>query len=1158
MWVRPIGDANDRSEVDHYIFGPRYLGDIGPGVAPGSYSGWRRFKSASGEVHIPPSHEVLLDWSGDSALDLLADLDLTSLAGLIIQSRPRYEDEDDETFSLASITHLTQLETLYIGPNFRSDAEISQLDKFVNLRRLSLGVGLFEGDGLNSLTAMASLEKLIFRFGDAGPEATLAPLAELGNLKWLAFGFSSLNDNLIESIGSIESLRDLSIVTSRISPAGLAVLGRHPGLRSLDLSSLRGCRDGFEALGSSQSLMAIRLVGAEISDADLDSICRLPNLRWLDLSMCQDLTDQGFLHLSRAERLELLNLNMVNMTDLALSALENLENLEDLFLPLGASAVTDEGLRHIGRIVRLRDLDVSGTSVTEDGIRHLAGLKNLRRLSLPYPASTVGSVGLRHLAALPNLNPKIRFDLKRIEPQDLVLLADDPRSQYLRLTNDHLTPEGLAALKELKFLRTLDLSQTSFGDEHAAALGELDQLRVLLLSNTKIGDPGVRHIGRLIGLKELTLGRTHATGAVLKDLSGMKSLQQLDLTGCGDIEANRDFLSNFPNLERLTLDETDAGDATMQVLSQMSRLKRLTLGSTPITDKGVELLMKLDHLEYLNLSRTAVSAKAVSTFRRNLPGVYLSAFASGARGGQPPGSDLAATLATTTSGHTFVRCLLEAGGRGISFDDLPAPTRPALREYIGTFLFYKFEPDLFWPHYPEDWQTGFKAIHRRALEIGYPHQNVNHAVNLAHVLFTPAEMGAIFELESIAAATHPDRFESLYYEVSSSDRHTTSQSRGVQYWAESLWEAGDSKRRRQLLDAFVVNPIRLGRYQRRWWSPAPYGPTRNENNIIEELPDDIPATWYPKLKWIPFEDLARSNPAEIDYLLDHSNYMVRQVTLAHLMKEFPGLVDLNNPRGARLLIEGLQDDDIRGNHYLCFQGLKRFEGDIAGELREQFDRTDDGQQKRFLATLLVFREDKASGPALREYFFALLGATEHGAHPPWERMVYHAPAPYLWAGDRLIAFGEDSRAFLIGKLQACSDAQQLAVSLQIINVMGGTEDIEWNESMIALLAEGLMRDDVQFNLGLCVAALKLAKPFALDPLEAIAMQSDDTQLILAVEILAHYYRGESAEYYRKRGLRSEWYWIDDSPPPNDFERFEFNRYWERFEFSRDHTWRGRP
>lgn len=143
--------------------------------------------------------------------------------------------------------------------------------------------------------------------------------------------------------------------------------------------------------------------------------------------------------------------------------------------------------------------------------------------------------------------------------------------QTLSLSVGNITDAGLASVRVLRNLRTLDLSITAFvTDAGIAHLSKLAALEDLDLSYTKMGDDALRHLRRSRALRRLNVEYTRVSNTGLTHLCGLP-------------------------------------------------LGELRLAATTIDDDAVPLLRRIATLRYLDLTGTRVTEDGLRNLRRALP-----------------------------------------------------------------------------------------------------------------------------------------------------------------------------------------------------------------------------------------------------------------------------------------------------------------------------------------------------------------------------------------------------------------------------------------------------------------------------------------------------------------------------------------------------------
>jgi hypothetical protein len=104
-------------------------------------------------------------------------------------------------------------------------------------------------------------------------------------------------------------------------------------------------------------------------------------------------------------------------------------------------------------------------------------------------------------------------------------------SQRRVLHSAGITDAGLAHLKGLIHLSSLELANTPVSDDGSTHLKGLTKLVFLSLNNTQVSDASLAHLKGFSDLSILCLGKTQLTDAGLAHLSGMTKLSHVNLHG---------------------------------------------------------------------------------------------------------------------------------------------------------------------------------------------------------------------------------------------------------------------------------------------------------------------------------------------------------------------------------------------------------------------------------------------------------------------------------------------------------------------------------------------------------------------------------------------------------------------------------------------------
>lgn len=151
-------------------------------------------------------------------------------------------------------------------------------------------------------------------------------------------------------------------------------------------------------------------------------------------------------------------------------------------------------------------LSFDETPVRDADLAHIAGLHGLRHLDLG--GSDVACSGFLENPMRAN---GFRFD-------ELSAFFEDGYG---------VTDRGLACLRELTRLESLDLSTWGGNDAALAQLRPLRSLRTLRLHGATVCGPGLRHLAALPQLWELDLTASRVTSAALHHLAALPGLTRL-------------------------------------------------------------------------------------------------------------------------------------------------------------------------------------------------------------------------------------------------------------------------------------------------------------------------------------------------------------------------------------------------------------------------------------------------------------------------------------------------------------------------------------------------------------------------------------------------------------------------------------------------------
>jgi len=286
--------------------------------------------------------------------------------------------------------------------------------------------------------------------------------------------------------------------------------------------------------------------------------------------------------------------------------------------------------------------DLGGTMI-RDNQGHVTGV-SLR-------GAWIGDTDLRCLNELPDLT-WLDLSLTHITDQGMLELKNLPGIVELNLYfAEYVTDEGLAAIKDWKKLRILNLHGTKISDaglEHIAGITTLESLNV---GSTLMTDVGLERLTMLTHLKELTMGGNELGDAGLQALRQMHGLTYLDLSGRQGTDKNvwtiamtdvgLDAVLTLTELKELRfacvsigvgIEGTRLGEVSvlsvtpkwLERIGTLPKLENLKLqGCSRINDDSVKTLMAMRALREADLQGTGVTEKGAAELKAAKPGVVV-------------------------------------------------------------------------------------------------------------------------------------------------------------------------------------------------------------------------------------------------------------------------------------------------------------------------------------------------------------------------------------------------------------------------------------------------------------------------------------------------------------------------------------------------------
>jgi hypothetical protein len=284
-------------------------------------------------------------------------------------------------------------------------------------------------------------------------------------------------------------------------------------------------------------------------------------------------------------------------------------------------------------------IEDAGGSVIRDPAGRITGV-DLR-------ASWVTDTDLRRLLQLPSLS-SLDLSLTRITDQGMQELKNATGIVDLSLYfAEYVTDEGLAAIKDWKKLKHLNVHGTKISDttlEHISGITTLESVNV---GTAMITDVGIERLVSLPNLKELTMGGNELGDAGLQALRQIPGLTYLDLSGRQGTDSNiwaisisdvgLDAVLTLKELRELRFGCTSKGigiegsrfatvstmDVSFRWLEKMKalpKLEKLKLqGCSRVDDQAIRALIALPNLREVDLKGTSVTEKGLAALRAAKP-----------------------------------------------------------------------------------------------------------------------------------------------------------------------------------------------------------------------------------------------------------------------------------------------------------------------------------------------------------------------------------------------------------------------------------------------------------------------------------------------------------------------------------------------------------
>src|SRR5262249_6332048 len=157
---------------------------------------------------------------------------------------------------------------------------------------------------------------------------------------------TNVRDEGVKHLAGIKTIRNMRLIKTKVTDAGVAHLKEHPAIEFLDLQDVNTCGNAsLETAATLPKLKKLRVYGPQYNDAGMEHVGKIKNLA--SLSMEQ-------------------------------------------------TGVGDAGLEKIAGLTELKELLMYGTQISDAGLNKLTGLSKLTELELRGTATGADLAWLKH------------------------------------------------------------------------------------------------------------------------------------------------------------------------------------------------------------------------------------------------------------------------------------------------------------------------------------------------------------------------------------------------------------------------------------------------------------------------------------------------------------------------------------------------------------------------------------------------------------------------------------------------------------------------------------------------------------------------------------------------------------------------------------------
>jgi Leucine-rich repeat (LRR) protein len=257
-----------------------------------------------------------------------------------------------------------------------------------------------------------------------------------------------------------------------------------------------------------------------------------------------------------------------------------------------------------------------------------------RIVAVDLRSSWVTDSDLAQLAQLPHL-ARLDLSMTRITDRGMQQLKGAPAIVELNLYYaEQITDEGMAAVKNWKRLKRVNLRGTKITDTTLEHLSGIESLEAIDAGFAQVTDVGLDRLIPLPNLKELAIGGNKLTDMGLESLRQMPGLTHLDLAGIQRTDSGLwsvsltdigvQVIAGLRELRELRLNGMTVSARSFEKLQTLPKLERLGLqGCRRVGDDAIAVLGSYPSLKVVDVKGTAVTEKGLALLRQAKPGLTI-------------------------------------------------------------------------------------------------------------------------------------------------------------------------------------------------------------------------------------------------------------------------------------------------------------------------------------------------------------------------------------------------------------------------------------------------------------------------------------------------------------------------------------------------------